>query len=332
MRALVTGGAGFIGSHLVELLLEKGHEVIVLDDLSRGKKENLEKILHHPKFSLQKKDICAKKEIAPFFEGVDWVFHLAALAAIVPSVEVPESYFSVNVEGTFAVLECARKARVGKFLYAASSSCYGLSSIFPTPETAPIAPEYPYALTKYLGEELVLHWGKVYQLPVISLRLFNVYGLRARTSGAYGALFGVFMAQKLHGKPFTVVGNGEQTRDFIFVTDVARAFYEAACSDLKQEVINVGSSHHYSINQIVKLLGGEVVFLPKRPGEPDCTFADVGKIKTLLGWQARVSLEEGVKILLENIDSFREAPLWDPKSIHEATKSWFHHLGEKQSV
>ncbi len=332
MKALVTGGAGFIGSHVVELLAKEGLEVVVLDNLSRGKKDYLKKALENPNVSLQVVDIRNEKEIAPFFKGVDWVFHLAALADIVPSIEEPKEYFSVNVDGTFSVLECAKKAKVKKFLYAASSSCYGLANIFPTAETAPISTEYPYALTKYLGEELVLHWGRVYQLPVVSLRLFNVYGLRARTSGTYGAVFGVFMAQKLHKKPFTIVGDGKQTRDFTFVTDVAKAFYEAAKSSVKQEIMNVGSSKHHSVNYIVKLLGGDFVFIPKRPGEPDCTFADVGKIEKLLGWKAQVSIEEGVQTLVENIDSFKEAPLWDSEKIAEATKSWFYHLGKKEHV
>jgi UDP-glucose 4-epimerase len=280
----------------------------------------------HPHFRFVKADIRDQEAFEGLFDGVDWVFHLAALADIVPSIEKPREYFETNVDGTFNVLEAAKKANVKRFLYAASSSCYGIPSKYPTPESAPIRPQYPYALTKYLGEQLVLHWAQVYQLPALCLRLFNVFGPRSRTTGVYGAVFGVFLAQKLHGKPYTVVGDGKQTRDFTFVADVVDAFYTAALSDLTNDTMNVGSSGHYSVNRLVELLGGPITYIPKRPGEPDCTFADVSKIQAKLGWKAKVSFEEGVKRILARIDEFRDAPLWEPKSIQEATKTWFQYL------
>ena len=332
MRCLVTGGAGFIGSHLVAYLLEKGHIVIALDNLASSKKINLSKVWSHPGFSFIKADIRKKEEIAPSFEKVDWVFHLAALADIVPSIEKPEEYFTTNVDGTFVVMECAKEARVKKVIYAASSSCYGIAKEYPTPETAKLSPEYPYALTKMLGEEILLHWGKLFNIPVLSLRLFNVYGPRARTSGTYGAVFGVFLAQKYHKKPFTVVGTGKQTRDFTYVTDVVKAFYVAAGSKVSQEIFNVGSSGHYSVNRIVELLQGEVIYIPKRPGEPDTTFADVSKIHRMLAWKAEVSLEEGIANLLKHIEEFKDAPVWEPKSIATATEKWFRYLGKESHV
>lgn len=174
---------------------------------------------------------------------------------------------------------------------------------------------------------MVLHWGKVYKLPAASLRFFNVYGPRSRTSGTYGAVFGIFLAQKLKGLPFTIVGDGTQTRDFTFVTDVVNACIMAAESDLTCEVMNVGSGGTYSVNHLVELLGGgNVVHIPKRPGEPDCTFADIAKIQKLLGWEPKVSFEEGVKIMLENIDYWRAAPVWTPETIAVATKDWFKYL------
>ena len=182
MQCLVTGGAGFIGSHLVERLLKDGHEVTVIDNYSTGRPENLAHLLKNPHLKLVEEDICNAEKVRPHFEDVDWVFHTAALADIVPSIEKPEHYFRSNVDGTFCVLEASRKAGVRRFLYAASSSCYGIPDIYPTPEIAEIRPQYPYALTKYLGEELVMHWGQLYELPVISLRLFNVFGPRSRTS------------------------------------------------------------------------------------------------------------------------------------------------------
>ena len=326
MKTLVTGGAGFIGSHLVDRLLADGHEVTVLDNFATGREENLAQHRGAPHFRLKRVDITDWAALQPCFEGIDWVFHLAGLADIVPSIQRPQDYHRVNVDGTVNVLEASRLAGVSRLVYSASSSCYGIPDVFPTPETAEVRPEYPYALSKYVGEQYVLHWGKVYKMGVVSLRLFNVYGPRSRTSGAYGAVFGVFLAQKLSGRPFTVVGDGTQTRDFTFVTDVASALVTAASSGLSCEVFNVGSGHTYSVNRLVELLGGEVVHIPKRPGEPDCTFADTAKIRRLLGWAPRVSFEEGVRVLLDNIEAWRTAPVWTPETIREATEDWFKYL------
>lgn len=328
MKTLVTGGAGFIGSHLAELLISKGHDVTVVDNLTSGRMKNLQTVADHPRFTFARADIRDPAALQPLFEGVEWVFHLAGLADIVPSIEMPAQYYSTNVSGTFNVLECARSSGAKRFLYAASSSSYGIPDVYPTPETAPIRPQYPYALTKYMGEELVLHWATVYKLPTVSLRLFNVYGTRSRTTGAYGAVFGVFLAQKLSGRPFTVVGDGKQTRDFTYVTDVAEAFLCAAESGVSGEAMNVGSGNHYSVNRLVELLGGTVEFIPKRPGEPDCTFADVKKIERLLGWKSRISFEQGVRSMLERIEDWKDAPVWNPSTINQATAAWFHYLGE----
>ncbi len=329
-RAIVTGGAGFIGSHLVDLLLNAGHSVTVIDNLSTGRRVNLDHCKGNPKLKFVEADITDFGAIAPHFKGCDWVFHLAALADIVPSIERPTDYFQANVVGTENVLEAARAAGVRRFVYSASSSCYGLAEKHPTPEDAPIRPQYPYALTKRIGEELLLHWTQVYGMPAVSLRFFNVYGPRSRTSGTYGAVFGVFLAQKIHGKPYTVVGDGKQTRDFTYVTDIAAALLKAAESDAKGEVFNVGSGNTYSVNRLVKLLGGPVTFIPKRPGEPDCTFADISKIRSRLGWEPKVSLEEGVRRILEHIDYWREAPVWTPKTIGQATKKWFRYLSPEK--
>lgn len=325
-QVLITGGAGFIGSHLVEHLFRDAYEVKVLDNFSTGRRENLDHLHTFERLTLNECDIKYFDSIQNHFQDIDWVFHIASLADIVPSIERPDDYYQSNVHGTFNVLEACRKYGIKRFIYAASSSCYGIPDSYPTSETAEIRPQYPYALTKYLGEQLVMHWCKVYKLPAVSLRLFNVYGPKSRTSGTYGAVFGVFLAQKLANKPFTVVGDGKQTRDFTFVTDVVEAMIKAAESNITDEIINIGSGQTYTVNRLVGLLGGDVVHIPKRPGEPDCTWADITKAKKLLGWQPKVSFEEGIKIMLDNIDYWKEAPIWDKDSIEEATRTWFKYL------
>jgi UDP-glucose 4-epimerase len=332
MQCLVTGGAGFIGSHLVERLLALGMTVTVIDNCSTGRPANLAHLQGNRNLRVHQTDVCDLAGIAPLFRNVDWVFHLAALADIVPSIQMPMQYHRSNVDGTFAVLEAARAAGVQRLVYAASSSSYGIPDEYPTPETAPARPQYPYALTKFVGEQYVMHWAQIYRLPCVSLRLFNVYGPRSRTSGTYGAVFGVFLAQKLAGKPYTVVADGTQTRDFTFVTDVAEAFIQAARSGLVGEIMNVGSGNHYSVNRLVELLGGDKIHIPKRPGEPDCTFADIRKIKRLLNWSPRVSFEDGVAAMLENIDYWRDAPVWTADGIRSATADWFKYLGPVQGA
>lgn len=329
MNCFITGGAGFIGSHLTERLLNDGHRVTVIDNYSTGRPESLAHLSDNPNLNVHEGDINDRDAIMPLIDGVDWVFHMAALADIVPSIEQPLEYHHANVDGTISILEAARQAGVKRFIYAASSSCYGIPDVYPTPETAPARPQYPYALTKYLGEQYVMHWSQLYGMPCLSLRMFNIYGPRSRTSGTYGAVFGVFLAQKLADKPFTVVGDGKQTRDFTFVTDAVDAFVTAAQSDVRGEIMNIGCDQTYSVNRLVELLGGDVVHIPKRPGEPDCTFADTAKIKELLDWRANVAFEEGVAIMLDNINYWREAPVWTTDRIKDATKGWFKYLGQE---
>lgn len=327
---MVTGGAGFIGSHLCELLLEQGHNVVSIDNLITGKASNLHSIKNIANFEFRKLDVTNINSLNEVFHGIDWVFHLAALADIVPSIENPKEYFETNVIGSFNIASLALHYRVKKIIYAASSSCYGIPSTYPTPENAACEPVYPYALTKNLGEQIFIHWNRVYGLPCTSLRLFNVYGPRARTSGTYGAVFGVFLAQKLANQPFTVVGDGSQTRDFTFVTDVCQAFLAAAKSPISGEIFNVGSGKTYSVNELVNLLKGSFINIPKRPGEPDCTYADITKITKLLEWKPQVSLYDGVQIMLNNIKDWEGAPVWDRNKIDKATKSWFQYLGKSK--
>jgi len=327
IRAVVTGGAGFIGSHMVDLLLQENFEVRVVDNLVTGHLENIARHLASPRFSFYQTDMCELPPTSPVFDGVDFVFHFGGLGDIVPSIERPADYVRANVDGTVAVLEASRQAGVRKFLYAASSSCYGLAPV-PTTEDAPIRTEYPYAFSKYVGELAALHWAQVYQLPVLSLRLFNVYGPRVRTTGVYGAVFGVFLAQRANGQPLTVVGDGTQRRDFIYVTDVARAFLVAAQSPYSGEVFNVGAGNPQPILRLVELIGGAVVHVPERPREPDCTWADISKITRHLGWKPEVALEHGVAAMRQDLDAWRSAPLWTAETIAAATKTWFGYLSQ----
>ena len=323
--AVVTGGAGFIGSHMVDLLIERDFNVRVIDSLVGGREANVAHHKNNSRFTFAPSDIREYQPGASLFADADYVFHFAGIGDIVPSIERPMDYMSVNAQGTVHMLECARYAGINKFVYAASSSCYGLAST-PTREDHPISPQYPYALSKYQGEQATFHWHKVYGLRANSIRIFNAYGTRSRTSGAYGAVFGVFLKQKLAGKPFTVVGNGAQTRDFLYVTDVAEAFLLAAETEKSGEIWNLGAGNPQSVNRLVELLGGPVVRIPKRPGEPDSTFADITKIQRELGWKQKVSFEEGVARIIAEIDYWRDAPLWDPDSIAKATAGWFRAL------
>jgi len=325
--AVVSGGAGFIGSYVVDLFVARGFRVHVIDNLAGGRELNLVQHSGNPDVVLEKRDIRSYLPGDRLFTGVDYVLHFAGIGDLVPSIERPTEYLSVNVQGTVHMLECARASgpALKKFVYAASSSCYGLAEV-PTSEDHPIRPEHPYALSKNLGEQACLHWHKVYGLPTNAIRIFNAYGPRARTSGAYGAVFGVFLRQKLAGKPFTVVGDGTQRRDFVFVTDVARAFLAASETRLSGHIWNVGAGNPQSVNRLVELLEGESVHIPKRPGEPDCTFADIARIRRELGWEPEVTFERGVAEVLAHIDYWRDAPLWDAASIAQATEGWFRYL------
>ena len=326
--ALVTGGAGFIGSHLVDLLINKNFEVRVIDNLTGGRLKNLSHHKKNKKFKFKKLDINNIKKNEKFFKNVKYVYHLAGIGDIVPSIEKPSDYLMTNAQGTVKVLEVSRFFKVKKFVYAASSSCYGINNKR-IDEKEKISPQYPYALSKNLGEQIALHWNKVYNLPVNSIRIFNAYGPRVRTTGAYGAVFGVFFKQKLKNFPLTIVGNGKQSRDFIYVTDVAEAFFKASTTSLSGEVFNLGNDNPQSVNTLAKLIGGKKIFIPERPGEPKKTWANTNKIKKFLNWQPKINFKYGISEMLKEIDLWKDAPLWKKDSIKIATKTWFKYLKKK---
>jgi len=323
MISIVTGGAGFIGSHLVEFLIKKNHYVKIIDDLSTGQYSNIK---HLPKssYTFYKLDLSKRtKKLKSILKNASYVFHLAGKADIVPSIENPTNYFDSNVNGTLHLLENLKGQKIKKFIYAASASCYGIPKKFPTNESSSLIPMYPYALTKKIGEDLVMHWDKVFNLPSLSFRFFNAYGPRSRTTGAYGAVFGTFLAQKIANKPLTIVGNGKQTRDFIYVQDLVEALYLGAISKFNQEIFNLGSGKETSVNKIANLIGGKKVNIAKRPGEPDRSLANISKIKMKLKWRPKYNIESGIKIMLKNLEYWKTAPVWTPKKIKKATRIWF---------
>lgn len=294
MRILVTGGAGFIGSHLVDALIDRGNNVIVIDNLSIGKEENI-----NPKAEFHKLDIRNLDEIKPLFNGVDYVFHLAAKPRVPYSIEYPYDAHMNNALGTLSVLIASKDAKVRKFIYSSSSSVHGDQEKLPLKEDMIPKPKSPYALQKWVGEEYCRLFYELYGLPTVSLRYFNVYGSRISFEGAYTLVIGVFIKQKMKGKPLTIEGDGEQSRDFTHIRDVVRANILAAESDKvgKGEVINIGAGKNHSINKIASLFGGKTINLPSRTGDVRHTLADNTKAKNLLGWKPEISIEEGMKEL-----------------------------------
>jgi len=291
MKYLVTGGAGFIGSNLVDELIKDGHEVVVLDNLKTGDRDNINKEAHFVCFDLSNKSWPAL--ITSVLGGVDTIFHLAALARVQPSIDHPQEFHEANVNGTLNLLIAAHDAGVRRVVYSASSSAYGETNVLPTPETEPTNPLSPYGLQKLIGEQYCSIFSKVYEMETVSLRYFNVFGERMSTEGGYCLVMGIFARQMLAGEPMTVVGDGEQRRDFTYVKDVVRANILAATSEKvgNGETINIGNGENRSVNQIASLFGGDIEFIDARL-EPQNTLADNSKAKELLGWEPTMTVEE----------------------------------------
>lgn len=328
IKFLVTGGAGFIGSHVTDLLLENGYLVNVVDNLYSGSLKNLEINLKNSNLNFYQNDISEIELNHKCFQEVNFIIHLAGLGDIVPSINSPLDYFKINCYGTSRIMEAAKRNKIQRVVYAASSSCYGNAAI-PTRETDEINPLHPYAFTKYIGELSAFHWSRVYGVEVNSIRIFNAYGPRSKTTSNYGAMFGVFMKQLIEGEPLTIVGDGNQTRDFVYVTDVAKAFLLAATSNVHGEIFNVGSGNPRSVNEVANMLSQSRAFTPERPGEPKVTWANISKIHNMLGWQPQVTLENGIAKMLHNIEFWKDAPLWTKEKINLATSDWFKYLGQK---
>ncbi|KKS33622.1 MAG: Nucleotide sugar epimerase [Parcubacteria group bacterium GW2011_GWC2_42_12] len=290
-KCLVTGGAGFIGSNLVDELIKQKHQVAVIDNLSTGKKENL-----NPEARFYKVDIRNLEEIKPLFKGMDYVFHLAAFPRVQPSIEDPATANDINLNGTVNVLIAARDAKVKKVVYSASSSAYGDQTKMPLTEDMPAHPLSPYGLQKYVGELYCRLFTEIYGLPTVSLRYFNAYGKRQTLEGAYCLVMGIFVSQRLNNEPMTITGDGNNRRDYTSVIDVVRANILAAKSDKvgHGEVINIGRGSNFSVNELAAMIGGPVKHIEPRI-EPKETLADNSLAKKLLGWQPTVDLSEWLK-------------------------------------
>ena len=299
LKSVITGGAGFIGSNLTDHLVRIGHKVVVLDNFVSGKKSNLS---HHKKKDLKiiKDDISNSKNLEKYFKGADYIFHLAALAEVIPSIKNPKKYFKNNVIGTLKVVEAAKKVNIKKLIYAASSSCYGNPKKFPTSEKDKINLNNPYAATKFIGEEIIMKYADMFKMPNISFRFFNVYGPRLNVSGQYTAVIGNFLSQKKNNIPLTIVGNGKQTRDFIHVDDLVSAFIKVIKSRYVKKIYNIGSGKRTSINTIASIFNGKKKFIPIRPGEPKDSLANISKLKKDINWKPKISIESGIKQLLSN--------------------------------
>lgn len=286
-KCLVTGGAGFIGSNLVDALVDEGHEVLVIDNLSTGKKEHV-----NSKAKFFELDLRELDKIKPVFEGVDFVFHQAALARVEPSIKNPVLYNDNNVNGTLNTLVASRDAKVKKVIYASSSSVYGDQDVMPLAENMVAKPTSPYGLQKYIGEQYCRVFSYLYGLPTVCLRYFNVYGKRMALEGAYASVISIFGQQRQKGDPMTIAGDGTHLRTYTFVGDIVRANILAVKSNISDgQAINTGQSTEYSVNQIAEIFGGPTVNITPRI-EPARNLCGNKLAKELLGWEPTMDLPE----------------------------------------
>ncbi len=299
MKCIVTGGAGFIGSNLVDSLIEEGHEVIIFDDMSTGDYKNLNRYARYIDVNISKSSL---DYYVRWFEGVDTIFHTAAKARVQPSIEDPLAFNETNVTGTLRLLKLAVDTGVRRFIYSASSSVYGNTHVFPTPESHPTNPLSPYGAQKLMGEIYCKTFSQIYNIETVSLRYFSVYGERQLLKGAYCLVMGIFANQRLNNKPMTINGDGEQRRDFTYVGDVVRANILASQSDKvgNGEVINIGNGENRSVNELADMIEGDRIY-GDPVIEPKQTLADNSLAYELLGWKPTVILDDWIVSYKEQI-------------------------------
>lgn len=322
IRSLVTGAAGFLGSHLVDHLIKEGHEVIALDNEANGTWENLAQWSNHPRFKKVHQDILELSCDDPHFQNLDYIFHLAGLECPISSIKNPEVFFTTNVNGTIKVLQAARQSDLKKFIFASSSSIYGVAST-PTLETDSTHPLTPSGLSKLQAEEAVFHWGELFSLPTVSLRIFNAYGPRNISRLFPGSVFSLWMKQKAEGMNLTIVGNGQHARDFVYCTDVSNALYIAAIEGNDGEAYNVGSGRSIELCELATLLKSKTTSLKDLKDEPIKVWADISKFQFDCNWQPRVPIESGVAFSLDVLEDWNKAPLWDTSKLDSFFSTWF---------
>ena len=323
MKYLVTGGFGFIGTNLVVELLNQGHHVVVIDDCSS---DSVASPQWSDKCDFIQCDIANPNFYRKFLDGVDTCFHLAAKARVQPSIKDPAHFDFTNVHGTVQLFKACVDAGVKKIVFSSSSSVYGDAEM-PTAETHPFAPKSPYGLQKKIGEDYLKLFTEIYDIKGVALRYFNVYGEGMPLGGAYATAIGIFFNQVRNGDKITIFGDGEQTRDFTYVTDICEGLLLAAKSSINCDVFNLASGNPQSINYLASLISPHCTYIPKRPGEPDVTHADISKATNYLGYRPKVSFEDGVRRVLDSIDYWKDAPVWTPESIAKVTETWFNCLG-----
>tara|TARA_Y100000590_G_scaffold194052_1_gene220504 strand:+ start:133 stop:1029 length:897 start_codon:yes stop_codon:yes gene_type:complete len=297
MKSVITGGAGFIGSHLAEALVKLGHKVVIIDNLSTGNLKNLKSVKN--KVKLVRLDLSKKNNLKKYLKNVDYIFHLAGLSKAPRSIEIPYKYYQNNLLSTLNILNSIKNTKLKKFIFTASSSCYGNPKQLPTSEKAKIQTLSPYALSKWMSEQMIIQYAKVYSFSAVSLRLFNVYGPRVKVSDAYSSVISIFLKQKFKNKPLTIVGDGKQSRSFVHVFDVVNAMIKSAKSNVSNEIFNVGSQNSIQINKIAQIFKTKKKYIPKRMGDPRDSHADIRKIKKLLNWKPKISINEGINKLLK---------------------------------
>lgn len=321
-RSLVTGAAGFLGSHLVDQLIKEGHDVIGIDNEINGSWKNLEQWANNPRFKKVHMDILNIQSDDNNFKNLDYVFHLAALECPITSLEKPEIFFTTNIHGTVKVLQASKQSNLQKFVYASSAAIYGDAST-PTLETDSINPMTPSCLTKSQAEDIVFHWGDLFNIPTNSLRIFTAFGPRDFSKLYPGSAVGIWLKQKLKGKPLTVIGNGDHARDFVYCTDVANAFYIAALEGKDSEVYNIGSGQATTLNEFTDLLKAKKSYIKDKIDEPQKTWGDISKFQFGCNWQPRIPLTSGVEFSLDVLSDWKDAPDWDEESLNNFFKAWF---------
>lgn len=322
IKSIVTGAAGFLGSHLVDQLMKADHEVVAIDNEINGSWSNLEQWFENPRFKKVHKDILEIQNDDENFRDCDYVFHLAGLECPVTSLNKPEIFFSTNIHGTVKILQASKQSDLKKFVYAGSSSVYGDAST-PTLETDGTSPMTPSCLTKSQAEDIAFHWGEVFDFPVVSLRIFNAYGPRDKTKLYPGSAFSIWMKQKCNEQALTVVGDGTHARDFIYCTDVANAFYIAALEGKADEVYNIGSGKAISLNEFTDRIKGKKLFLKNKEDEPTKTWADISKFQFDCNWQPRIPLESGVEFSLDVLNDWKDDISWNEENLNQFFQAWF---------